>query len=69
MAFQGESVCVVSGVQAAHHPHHSRSLDVGKYADLAGVEVADYREIPYYFGVKLCRRTMKHEVTIHTKKM
>src|SRR6202041_3473175 len=26
------------------------SLEVGKYADIAAFDVADYREIPYYFG-------------------
>jgi imidazolonepropionase len=45
------------------------SLDVGKYADLAAFDVADYREIPYYFGVNLCGWTMKRGVVIHTKKM
>ena len=30
------------------------SLEVGKYADIAAFDVADYREIPYYFGVNLC---------------
>jgi len=33
------------------------SLEVGKYADIAAFEVADYREIPYYFGVNLCSMT------------
>jgi imidazolonepropionase len=35
------------------------SLEVGKYADLAAFDVADYREIPYYFGMNLCALTMK----------
>lgn len=35
------------------------SLEVGKFADLAVFDVADYREIPYYFGVNLCALTMK----------
>ena len=45
------------------------SLDVGKYADLAAFDVADYREIPYYFGVNLCSMTMKRGVIVHSKKM
>ena len=40
------------------------SLEVGKYADLAAFDVADYREIPYYFGVNLCKMTMKRGVVI-----
>jgi imidazolonepropionase len=45
------------------------SLDVGKYADLAAFDVADHREIPYYFGVNFCGMTMKRGVVIHAKKM
>jgi imidazolonepropionase len=45
------------------------SLDVGKYADLAAFDVADYREIPYYFGVNLCTMTMKRGAVIGSKKM
>ncbi|HTR46719.1 MAG TPA: imidazolonepropionase [Verrucomicrobiae bacterium] len=44
------------------------SFEVGKYADLAAFDVADYREIPYYFGVNLCSLTMKRGVVIHSKK-
>jgi imidazolonepropionase len=42
------------------------SLEVGKYADLAAFDVADYREIPYYFGVNLCGLTMKRGTVIHS---
>jgi imidazolonepropionase len=42
------------------------SLEVGKYADLAAFDVADYREIPYYFGVNLCSLTMKRGSVIHS---
>jgi len=43
------------------------SLEVGKYADLAAFDVADHREIPYYFGVNLCSLTMKRGIIIHRK--
>ncbi len=43
------------------------SLEVGKYADLAAFDVADYREIPYYFGMNLCSMTMKRGAVIHRK--
>ncbi len=43
------------------------SLEVGKYADLAAFDVADYREIPYYFGVNLCGWTMKRGAVIHSR--
>jgi imidazolonepropionase len=42
------------------------SLEVGKYADFAAFDVADYREIPYYFGVNLCSLTMKRGTIIHS---
>ncbi len=42
------------------------SLEVGKYADLAAFDVADYREIPYYFGVNRCSLTMKRGTIIHS---
>jgi imidazolonepropionase len=45
------------------------SLEVGKYADLAAFDVADYREIPYYFGVNLCSLTMKRGAVIHSNKL
>lgn len=35
------------------------SLEVGKQADLMAIELPDYREIPYYFGVNFCRLTLK----------
>jgi imidazolonepropionase len=35
------------------------SLEPGKQADLVVFDVADYREIPYYFGVDLCWLTIK----------
>ena len=43
------------------------SLEVGKYADIAAFDVADYREIPYYFGVNLCSLTMKRGAIIHSR--
>ena len=45
------------------------SLEVANYADLAAFDVADYREIPYYFGVNLCSLTMKRGAIIHSKNL
>ena len=44
------------------------SLEVGKQADMAVFEVADYREIPYYFGVDHCWMTLKRGHVIHVPK-
>jgi imidazolonepropionase len=43
------------------------SLEVGKQADLAVFEVADYREIPYYFGMNNCWMTIKRGKVIYEK--
>ena len=43
------------------------SLEVGKFADLAVFDVADYREIPYYFGVNHCVLTMKRGRVIYSR--
>jgi imidazolonepropionase len=45
------------------------SLEVGKQADVAVFEVADYREIPYYFGVNTCWKTLKRGAVIHTSQV
>jgi len=44
------------------------SLEVGKQADFAVFEVADYREIPYYFGLDHCSTTVKRGRVIHVSK-
>ncbi len=44
------------------------SLEVGKQADITVFEVADYREIPYYFGVDHCWMTLKRGRVIHVSK-
>ncbi len=41
------------------------SLEAGKPADLIVLNAADYREIPYHFGVNLVHRTVKRGVTIY----
>src|SRR5262249_36082610 len=48
---------------------HTRigSIEAGKQADLAVFEVADYREIPYYFGVNTSWLTMKRGEVVHMR--
>jgi imidazolonepropionase len=43
------------------------SLEPGKQADLAVFEVADYREIPYYFGMNTCWMTMKRGKIVYLR--
>jgi len=46
---------------------HTRigSVEVDKDADLAVFDVADYREIPYYFGVNHCWMTIKRGSVVY----
>jgi imidazolonepropionase len=55
----------INGAYALRREKHVGSLGVGKLADLAVFEVADYREIPYYFGMNTCWLTMKRGVVVH----
>jgi len=41
------------------------SLEVGKFADCAVFDVADHREIPYYFGINSCWLTVKRGRVVH----
>jgi imidazolonepropionase len=43
------------------------SIEAGKQADMAVFEVADYREIPYYFGVNHCWMTLKRGETVYLR--
>jgi imidazolonepropionase len=49
----------INGAYALRRHDRIGSLEVGKYADLAVFDLADHREIPYYFGVNHCVLTMK----------
>lgn len=40
--------------------HLAGSIEPGKYADILILEVPDYREIPYHFGVNLVRAVIRH---------
>jgi imidazolonepropionase len=53
------TAATINGAYALRREKRIGSLEVGKQADLAVFEVADYREIPYYFGVNTCWSTMK----------
>ncbi len=53
------AAATINGAYALRRHDRIGSLEVGKYADLAVFDLADYREIPYYFGVNHCVLTMK----------
>jgi imidazolonepropionase len=43
------------------------TIEAGKQADLAVFDVADYREIPYYFGMHLCWLVIKRGEVVFAK--
>jgi imidazolonepropionase len=59
------TAATINGAYALRRDKHVGSLGVGKLADLGVFEVADYREIPYYFGMNTCWMTIKRGVVVH----
>src|ERR1700744_1408907 len=51
------TAATINGAYALKREEKIGSLDVGKQADFAVFDVADYREIPYYFGMNTCSLT------------
>jgi imidazolonepropionase len=43
------------------------SLEPGKLGDLCIMDVADYREIPYYFGMNHCVMVIKNGQVVYSK--
>ena len=59
---------IAATINAAHAiscGHRVGSLETGKSGDLIVLNAADYREIPYHFGVNLVCLTVKRGVTIY----
>jgi imidazolonepropionase len=50
----------INGAYALDRGDRCGSLEAGKRADLCIMDVPDYREIPYYFGVNHCRAVFKN---------
>ena len=59
------TAATINAAYALRREKQIGSLGVGKLADLAVFEVADYREIPYYFGMNTCWMTLKRGVVVH----
>ena len=50
----------INGAAALRREQAIGSIEIGKQADLAVYDVADYREIPYFAAINLCSATFKH---------
>jgi len=48
----------INGAWALRVADRKGSIEPGKDADLAAFDIADYREIPYWFGMNKCRLTI-----------
>jgi imidazolonepropionase len=62
------TAATINGAYALRCAEKIGSLEAGKQADFAAFDVADYREIPYYFGVNTCAMTFKHGRVIYAGK-
>jgi imidazolonepropionase len=58
------SAATINGAHAIRSADSIGSLEPGKQADLIVLDVADYRELPYYFGVNHVRQTIKRGVIL-----
>ena len=61
------TAATINGAYALRREATIGSLEVGKQADFAVFDVADYREIPYYFGVNNCAMTFKRGQVIYAR--
>jgi imidazolonepropionase len=52
------SAATINGAHALRLADRKGSIETGKDADLAVFDVADYREVPYWFGTNRCSFTM-----------
>jgi imidazolonepropionase len=62
------AAATINAAYALRREKQIGSLEVGKQADIAVFDVADYREIPYYFGVNHCWMTVKRGRVIYAAK-
>jgi imidazolonepropionase len=59
MPAEAISAATINAAHALRRADRLGSLEPGKQADLIVMDLGDYREIPYYFGVNHCRMTVK----------
>jgi len=61
------TAATINGAYALGRGGRVGSLEPGKQADLAIMDVSDYREIPYYFGINHCRTVIRHGQVVYSK--
>lgn len=63
------TAATINAACAVRRQHKIGSIAVGKQADLAVYDVADYREIPYFAGMNLCCATFKRGEYVYSPKL
>jgi imidazolonepropionase len=61
------SAATINAAYALRRADRLGSLEPGKQADLAVMDIPDYREIPYYFAVNHCVMTVKRGRIIYAR--
>lgn len=61
------TAATINGAYAVGRGHCAGSLEPGKLGDLVVMDVPDYREIPYYFGVNHCTIVVKRGRVVFSK--
>lgn len=61
------AAATINGAHASGRGDQVGSLEPGKQADLIVMDVADYREIPYYFGMNHCVAVIKKGQVVYQK--
>ena len=61
------SAATINGAYSLRCADRLGSLEPGKQADLAVMDVDDYREIPYYFALNHCQMTVKRGRIIYRR--
>ena len=61
------TAATIHGAYAVGRGDQAGSLEVGKQADLAIMDVEDYREIPYFFGMNHCTTVIKKGRVVYRK--
>ncbi|MBI5855750.1 MAG: imidazolonepropionase [Nitrospirae bacterium] len=61
------TAATINGAYALDRGHRLGSLEAGKQADVAIMDLTDYREIPYYFGMNHCWGVIKRGQIVYKK--
>lgn len=66
-AAEAISAATINGACALKLAHRLGSIEAGKQADLLVLNIGDYRELSYEFGVNLVDMTIKRGVVVHDR--